>query len=87
MGIILARILQTVIDIYIFIIFLSAILSYFLPPYHRVREFVDRFVNPVLIPIRRVIPPIGMVDISPIVLLLIVQLGGSMLVNILYRLP
>ena len=87
MGIILGNILQTVIDIYIFIVFISVILSYFLPPYHRVREFVDRLVDPVLMPIRRVIPPIAMIDISPIVLLLILQLLGSMLVNILYRIP
>lgn len=87
MGPILANILQTVIDLYIIVIFVSVILSYFLPPYNKVREFLDRLVDPLLQPIRNVIPPIGMVDISPMILFLAVQLVGSLLVNMLYRLP
>jgi YggT family protein len=87
MGYILGRVLQTVIELYVVVIFIDALLSFFLPPYHRVREFFDKLVNPLLNPIRRVVPPLGMVDISPLILLLLVQLVGSMVVNVLFQIP
>ena len=87
MGILLARILQTIIDVYVLVIFLSAVLSFFLPPYNKFREIIDGLVQPLLAPLRRVIPPIGMIDITPIVLILIFQVGGSLIVNILVKIP
>lgn len=59
------------------------LLSYILDPYHPVRIFVDRMVSPLLDPIRRVVPLIGMFDISPIILIILVQLIASVLVNLL----
>jgi YggT family protein len=50
------------------------ILSYFMDPYHPVRNTVDRMVNPILNPIRRVIPQTGMLDFSPLVALILVQI-------------
>jgi YggT family protein len=58
-------------------------LSYFMDPYHPIRLFIDRLVEPMLRPIRRIIPPIGMVDISPIVLIILVQVIGRLLISIL----
>jgi YggT family protein len=42
-------------------------------------DFLERLVLPVLIPIRRVVPLIGGVDLSPLVLLLILQVAGIVL--------
>nr|WP_326530037.1 YggT family protein [Rhodoferax sp.] len=42
-------------------------------------DFLERLVLPVLIPIRRVVPLIGGVDLSPLVLLLILQVAGIIL--------
>ena len=50
------------------------------------REALDRIVNPMLNPIRRVIPPLGGLDLSPIVLLILVQVLGSVLTNFLLAL-
>ncbi|UCF29532.1 MAG: YggT family protein [Chloroflexota bacterium] len=50
------------------------ILSYFMDPYHPVRSTVDRMVNPILNPIRRIIPQTGMLDFSPLVALILVQI-------------
>lgn len=50
------------------------ILSYFMDPYHPVRNTVDRMVNPILNPIRWVIPQTGMLDFSPLVALILVQI-------------
>jgi YggT family protein len=50
------------------------ILSYFMDPYHPVRSTVDRMVNPILNPIRRVLPQTGMMDFSPLVAIILVQI-------------
>jgi YggT family protein len=52
-------------------------------PYQPVRLFIDKIVDPMLRPIQRIIPPIGGFDISPLVLLVIIQLIGRLIVSIL----
>ncbi len=87
MGFFLARILNAAIEIYVLVIIADVIVSYFLSPYHRVREFLDRLVQPLLTPIRRIIPLVGPIDFSPLVLLLLVQWGGRAIVSLLATLP
>jgi YggT family protein len=62
-------------------IIISAVLSWLVAfdiinlrsPYLRqIAEFLDRVTDPVLRPFRRIIPPLGGVDISPIIVLLII---------------
>jgi YggT family protein len=60
-----------------------AILSWVAKPWNQIRVFVDRLSEPMLAPIRRVVPLVGMVDISPLVLILLVQLIARMLVFII----
>jgi len=55
------------------IILVDIVISYFLSPYHPFREFLDRIVNPLLSPIRKIMPRTGMIDFSPIVLILLLQ--------------
>ena len=57
-----------------------AILSWVAKPWNQIRVFVDRISEPMLAPIRRVVPLVGMVDISPLVLILLVQLIARILV-------
>jgi len=40
---------------------------------NQVAGFLERVVSPVLAPFRRIIPPLGGIDISPIVVILIIQ--------------
>jgi YggT family protein len=61
------------------IIFVRAILSWFaISPYSPIVVFLDRITEPILAPLRRIIPRLGMVDITPMVaiitLLLIARL-------------
>ena len=65
------------------LVIVHVVLSYFMDPFHPVRQAVDRIVEPMLTPIRQLIPPVGGIDFSPIVLLLLVQLIGSVLVNLI----
>lgn len=67
------------------LVLIYVVISYFMSPYHPFRMWVDRIVEPMLNPIRRVIPRVGMFDFSPIILLLLIQFIGWILKLILYR--
>ena len=59
------------------------ILSYFMSPYHPVRQVVDGVVEPLLSPIRRIMPQTGMLDFSPMVLIILLQVVARFLVGLL----
>jgi YggT family protein len=69
--------------IFVWTVIASAILSFFLPPYHPVREALDRIIEPFLIPIRRLVPMAGNFDFSPLILILAIQLITGILVKLL----
>ena len=56
------------------LILLKVILSYFMDPYHPFRQSVDRLIDPILKPIRQIIPNVGRFDLSPIILIIIVEI-------------
>ncbi len=61
----------------------QAIMSYFVSPYHPIRQAIDRLLEPVYTPIRRVLPQTGMIDFSPLVLIILVQVVAWLLVSVL----
>jgi YggT family protein len=65
------------------LVIIKVFLSYFMSPYHPVRLNIDRVVEPMLRPLRQIIPPIGMLDISPIVLIVVLQILGRLIISIL----
>jgi YggT family protein len=73
-------------QILVLLVIVSVILSYFMAPYHPIRSGVDRILEPMLMPIRRVVPLIGMFDISPLILILLIQLIGNLLIRLLFTL-
>ncbi len=64
------------------VIIANSLLSFVLPPYHPVREGLGRVLNPIYAPIRRVIPTAGMLDFTPIVALILIQLLVMILTSI-----
>ena len=74
------------IQLVILVVIIQAVLTFFIPPYHPVRQFFDRIVEPMLKPIRRLIPPVGMFDFSPVVLMILIELVTRILVELLYAL-
>ena len=42
-------------------------------PYHPVMQLLRQITDPILEPARRIIPPLGMIDISPIVVMLVID--------------
>lgn len=61
----------------------SVILSYVMDRYHPVRRWVDAIVEPMLMPIRRVVPLVGMLDFSPIVLIVLIRIVSNLIINLL----
>jgi len=80
-------VLVTLLEIYFYAVFAWVILSWIrvssMHPLGRVQTFLDRIIYPIILPIRRVLPPIriggGALDLSPIVLLI----GIRILIGIL----
>ena len=82
MGTALVWLVNTVIGLMVWFIIIQAILSWlfaFDVINHRNRfvsqiaDFLDRITAPILEPFRRIIPTLGGIDISPIVVLLLLQ--------------
>lgn len=67
------------------LLLLYVILSFFMSPYHPVRENISRVVDPLLNPIRMVMPPIAGLDFSPLILWLLVRLIDGLLVQLISR--
>ncbi len=78
----LAEIIHRIIQLFILIVVVQAVLSFFMDPYHPIRRLMDRIVQPFLIPIRRLLPTTGNLDFSPVVLIILLQILDA----ILYRL-
>jgi YggT family protein len=77
----LALFIDVVSTIFIWIVIASSLLSFFLSPYHPVRETLDRIVAPFLNPIRRMMPATGMFDFSPLILIILVSLLSQILIS------
>jgi YggT family protein len=67
-----------------FAIIIRALMSWFNPsPENPVARIVYEITEPVLAPLRRIVPRIGMIDITPIVAILLMQVIESVLVSTL----
>jgi YggT family protein len=73
------------VNILTILVIVHVVLTWVLPPYHPIRETFDRVVEPMLMPIRRVLPYMGGLDFSPFILLLLIQLLGRLLIGMLIR--
>ncbi len=83
---ILIQIIRLLSEILTLLVFVSVILSYFMDPYHPVRRGIDNIVEPMLMPIRRVVPTAGMFDFSPMVLMILIQFLSRFIIAILVSL-
>lgn len=83
---ILIRLVNILAQLIVLLVIVKVILSYFMDPYHSVRQTIDNLVEPLLAPIRRIVPLVGMFDFSPLILIILVQILSSALISFLYTL-
>ena len=76
----LARVLQ----IYTFVLLIRILLTWIpnLDPYHPIVQLLFQVTEPVLEPARKLIPPIGMIDISPIVVFIVLGILQDLLMQL-----
>ena len=79
----LINIVNIFFKLFILLLIVHVVISYFMSPFHPVRQWVDRIVEPMLRPIRRMIPSMGMFDFSPLILMLLAQIINLVLVSVL----
>lgn len=91
----LINVVQVALNIYFWVIIISAILSWLVAfnvvntrnqAVSTIGNALFRLTEPALRPIRRFMPNLGGVDISPVILLLAIYFIQSVLANIQYRL-
>jgi YggT family protein len=71
--------------IYEFLIILRAVLSWLRPdPYNHYYQMLIRVTEPVLKPIRQIIPSMG-IDISPFIAILLIDLVRGLVIGQLFR--
>lgn len=80
---ILVQMIDLLTNLLTILIVIWTIVSWILPPYHPLREALDRVVEPMLAPIRRIMPATGPIDFSPMVLIILLILVSRILMTIL----
>ena len=65
------------------IIIADVITSYFMSPYHPVRAAISKVLDPMLTPIRRIVKPVGSLDFSPLILIILIQVIEVLLVSLI----
>ena len=73
--------LASLVSLYSFIIFVRVLLTWIpgLDPYNPIVQFLHQITDPVMEPARRIIPPVGMIDISPIVVMVVMSILAQIL--------
>lgn len=79
----LIQMIYMIIQLITLLVIVKVFLAYFMSPYQPLRLNIDRIIDPLLAPIRKIIPLVGMLDLSPIVLVIIVQLIGKIVISLL----
>ena len=78
----LAQLIDVILGIVVFIVLVQVVASWLVAFgvvnmrnrfVYTVVDILDRSTRPVLAPIRRVVPPMGGLDLSPLILLLLIQ--------------
>ena len=77
--------LYALLSIYVLFIFIRFISMWFVFTRNSFLGFVQRVTDPILIPVRRLIPPIGMFDISAMLLLLLIGFLQTIVLNVFVR--
>lgn len=82
----IAALANAILKIYFFALIVMIILSWVAPnASHPGALLVMQLVEPIMAPVRKVIPPLGMIDLSPIVVFIAINLVDGLVVGSLIR--
>jgi YggT family protein len=87
LSIMAARLTSLVLTLLFWAILIRAVLSWVQPdPGNPIVQFLERVTGPILYPLQRIIPPLGGIDLSPLVAMLLIELLKGLLVNAILNL-
>jgi len=85
MNIGLTTIINVAFQVYTWLIFIRIILSWIrINPYQPLVKFIYEMTEPLLGLFRRIIPPIGVIDISPIAAFFALELVRRLIISLLW---
>ena len=83
----LVNVIHTIFTLYSLAIILNSFIGMMVDPYHPVARFLRQITEPVLAPLRRIVPRIqaggGLLDLSPMVALLLLWVFERILIAVL----
>lgn len=83
----IAKIADIVLTLYLYIIIARAILSWVNPdPYNPIVSFLYRVTEPVMARVRRVLPDMGGIDLTPMLIMLAIFFVQRFAINSVYEL-
>ena len=65
-------VIALLIELYCLVVLVSVVGSW-VRSRHRVFQYADRLTDPVLAPLRRIVPPLGGLDLTPMLLIIALQ--------------
>jgi YggT family protein len=83
--VVIGFVLYGLLSILVLFIFIRFISSWFVFGRNTFLGFIRRVTDPILLPVQRLIPPIGMFDISAMIVLLLIGFLQSIVLNIFVR--
>jgi len=78
-------VLYGLISVLVLFIFIRFLAQWFVFTRNTFLGFVIRVTDPIMLPFRRLIPPIGMFDISPMIVLILLGLLQALILNLFVR--
>lgn len=79
---ILAFVINLIARLLTLLLIIHVVLTYFMSPFHPIRNRIDRIIVPLLNPIRKILPSMGMYDFSPLVFILLIEIIRLILITI-----
>ncbi|MBN1264101.1 MAG: YggT family protein [Anaerolineales bacterium] len=80
----LINLVQIITSVLSLLVLIDILLNFFMDPFNPIRRTLDSIVEPMLMPIRKILPSVGMFDFSPVVLMILIELVSRILIEILY---
>lgn len=82
----IAELVELTLNVYLVAVIVQAILSWVQPGYNPATAILYSLTEPVLRPAQRILPPLGGLDLSPLVVIILIQLLKMLLMPPLYGL-
>lgn len=82
MGLVISFI-NAIITVLTFTVIIYTLLRFFMDPYHPLINALAQVIEPMLMPIRKNVPPMGGFDFSPLIFIILLQILGSIITALL----